>query len=245
MLSSATHDRLLHGVGRRVGEVRRKAGLTQEQLGARIGTTMKNVQRIEGGRQNLTLATLARLAHALGAAVDELVAAAPSSPARASGIGALPVVPGPLEGGMPSRVPILSPEVAGGPFAREGQLIDVMGWTLVPRPGLEGRAFICQVRGASMEPVVPDGSFNLFRRGPAPVEPGRLLLLETRAIGEGTGGLTLKRVAAVEKTRQGARVRLESFGAAKALTVDIKSADDLRVVGEWLGVVGLALSSAD
>ena len=39
------------------------------------------------------------------------------------------------------------------------------------------------------------------------------------------------------------RVRLDSFTAAKPIVVELKGEDQLRVVGEWLGVLALALSS--
>jgi len=65
------HDRLLENVGRRIRELRVKAGLTQAEVAERFGTTVPNYQRIEHGLQNLTLRTIARLAVVLDARVAE------------------------------------------------------------------------------------------------------------------------------------------------------------------------------
>ncbi len=59
-------------VGERLRAARRAAGLTLEDLRSR-GISPKYYQRAEGGRANLTLDSLARLADALGVAVDDLV----------------------------------------------------------------------------------------------------------------------------------------------------------------------------
>jgi transcriptional regulator with XRE-family HTH domain len=60
-------------VTRRIAEVRRSRGLTQDQLAEAMGTATRNVQRLEAG-QNLTLHTLSRIASALGVSPSELLA---------------------------------------------------------------------------------------------------------------------------------------------------------------------------
>jgi len=62
-------DRLVQDVGRRVAELRRERGLTQEALATRLRATMQWVQQIEYGA-NLTLYSLARVANALDVALD-------------------------------------------------------------------------------------------------------------------------------------------------------------------------------
>jgi transcriptional regulator with XRE-family HTH domain len=62
-------------VARRVAELRRAKGLTQDQLAEALGTATRNVQRIEAG-QNLTLFTIARIAAVLGVEPEGLVAGA-------------------------------------------------------------------------------------------------------------------------------------------------------------------------
>jgi transcriptional regulator with XRE-family HTH domain len=58
-------DRLQEHVGRRVAELRAEIGLTQEQLAERAEVTTRYVQSIEGGHENLGLATIAKLATVL------------------------------------------------------------------------------------------------------------------------------------------------------------------------------------
>lgn len=84
-----SEEKLLRAVGRRVAELRRARGETQEQFAARYRTSVKYIQAIEGGRENLTLLTLRDLALTLGVPVAELLVppatltAAPGRPPKA------------------------------------------------------------------------------------------------------------------------------------------------------------------
>jgi transcriptional regulator with XRE-family HTH domain len=51
--------------GKRLREVRKKAGLTQETLGQRVGLTRTSITNIEAGRQPVNLELLYRLAAAV------------------------------------------------------------------------------------------------------------------------------------------------------------------------------------
>jgi transcriptional regulator with XRE-family HTH domain len=59
-------------VTRRIAEIRRARGMTQEEVAVALRTATRNVQRIEAG-QNLTLHTLARLAAVLGVRPEEII----------------------------------------------------------------------------------------------------------------------------------------------------------------------------
>jgi HTH-type transcriptional regulator/antitoxin HipB len=61
----ARSDDLVQRVARKIAEVRAASGMTQEALAARLDIATKNVQRLESGRQNLTLKTIERVADAL------------------------------------------------------------------------------------------------------------------------------------------------------------------------------------
>lgn len=65
-------DRALKDVGRRLAELRRERGWTQEELAERLGLQTNNLQRIELGMQNLTVRSLVRLSNGLGVALGEL-----------------------------------------------------------------------------------------------------------------------------------------------------------------------------
>lgn len=59
-------EKVIEQVGRRIGELRAKAGLTQAEVAEILPTTLSNYQRIEHGLQNLTIRTLVKIAGALG-----------------------------------------------------------------------------------------------------------------------------------------------------------------------------------
>lgn len=62
-------DAVLKNVGLRIAELREQRGLTQADLAGEIGVEPRNAQRYEAG-VNLTLATLVRIANALGVAPE-------------------------------------------------------------------------------------------------------------------------------------------------------------------------------
>ena len=63
---------VLREVGRRVAELRQGQGLTQEALAEQLGFTVKYLQRVEAGRENLTIRSLVRFADVLGVDLPEL-----------------------------------------------------------------------------------------------------------------------------------------------------------------------------
>lgn len=62
----------MRSVGRRVAELREARDVTQQQLADSLDVTMRYVQSVEGGEQNLTLRSLANLAAVLRAPVAAL-----------------------------------------------------------------------------------------------------------------------------------------------------------------------------
>lgn len=64
-------------VGRRVREARAERGLTLDQLAGRSGVSRRMVVNVESGSSNASIATLLRLATALGVTLADLVADAP------------------------------------------------------------------------------------------------------------------------------------------------------------------------
>lgn len=65
-------EQVIKDVGRKLAELRSRAGLTQEQFAEQLGMAPNNLQRIELGMQNLTMRTLVRLANAMGIPVAHL-----------------------------------------------------------------------------------------------------------------------------------------------------------------------------
>lgn len=67
-----TPAEVLRDVGRRVSELRVTQGLTQEALSERLGVNLQYLQRIEAGRENLTIRSIVHLAVTLGVRIATL-----------------------------------------------------------------------------------------------------------------------------------------------------------------------------
>lgn len=57
-------------IGRKIASMRQEAGLSQAELGKKCGLERFHISRIESGRHNVGLDTLAALAMALGKTLD-------------------------------------------------------------------------------------------------------------------------------------------------------------------------------
>lgn len=66
-------DRIIRNVGRRLAELRRSKGWTQEEVAESLEIASRNYQELERGVQNLTLRTMVRLAHLFDVSVVELL----------------------------------------------------------------------------------------------------------------------------------------------------------------------------
>lgn len=66
-------EQVLRDIGRRVAELRMKQGMTQERFAeAVLGVSLKYLQAVEAGRENLTVISLVKLANLANANVAEL-----------------------------------------------------------------------------------------------------------------------------------------------------------------------------
>jgi transcriptional regulator with XRE-family HTH domain len=72
-MAARRREELLMNVGRRVGEIRAERGLTQEQLAESLDVTLRHLQAVEGGSENLTVKTLGRIASALNVDIADLL----------------------------------------------------------------------------------------------------------------------------------------------------------------------------
>lgn len=63
---------LMKAFGKRIAELRRKRGMTQEQLAAKIDTHVTTIAFIEGGTKFVRLTTLRKLAQALDVEIKQL-----------------------------------------------------------------------------------------------------------------------------------------------------------------------------
>lgn len=71
--NSATYADLKQRIGSAVRALRASRGLTQEEAAARCDMAVQLIQRIEAGKTNLTLTTIARVCEGLGVDARELL----------------------------------------------------------------------------------------------------------------------------------------------------------------------------
>lgn len=207
---------LVASVARRIKELRLARGLTQDALAEALGIATKNAQRIEAGRQNLTLKTLQQIATILDVEPYELLRAAGSPVLSDAGrsleraLAALSarghqVIPA---GGKPpaGACPVLTLEAAASRFG-EAKEVAVSSWIKLKgmrASQVEGR-FVAMVVGTSMVPTIPARALCLFRAPVVGPIEGRIVLAQWRddADPDSAGGYVVKRVGKVEGRSDG------------------------------------------
>ncbi len=73
MLRTVMNEALNKRVGKKIKQARQKRGLTQEALARQAGFSLGYLARLEIGRHEPPLSTLARLAKILGVKIGQLV----------------------------------------------------------------------------------------------------------------------------------------------------------------------------
>ena len=77
-----------------------------------------------------------------------------------------------------THLPRYSLQVAAGPFL-ENREVGEIDWVETPEDlRVDKDMFVAQIAGRSMEPLIPDGSLCVFRRGVQGSREGRLVLVE-------------------------------------------------------------------
>ena len=115
-----------------------------------------------------------------------------------------------------------------------------IGWTEVPGVTLKPGMFVARVTGRSMEPLIADGSWCLFRPCPAGSREGRIVLvqLSTVSAGENGGRFTVKKYRS-EKTVTAdgwrhERIQLLPVNPEFApIEIEPEDATDIVIVGEF------------
>lgn len=177
------------------------------------------------------------------AALEKHAAAAPALPfARVES-------PSPAER-WKTCVPLVTLKAAAGGFSEEQAqaelpLSEDIEWvTFESSHRFSEGMFVAHVRGKSMEPKIPDGSWCLFRPAPQGSRNGRILLVASREIQdpEHTGRYTLKAYES-EKAASGdswkhTRITLKPLNPDfEPIVLTPESEDSVRVVAEFLGLL--------
>jgi SOS-response transcriptional repressor LexA len=137
-----------------------------------------------------------------------------------------------------THLPRYSLEVAAGPFL-ENRVIEEEAWEEAP-PSLRltPEMFVARIAGRSMEPLIPDQSLCVFRRGVTGSRQGRLVLVEAVDQG-GNDRYTVKRYRSEKRENDGGewshqRIRLEPLNPAfDAWDLDPQE-DRYRILAEFV-----------
>ncbi len=108
--------------------------------------------------------------------------------------------------------------------------------------------FVARVVGRSMEPVIPDGAYCLFRRVPLPSSPDRAVLVRHGgAANPETGGqYTVKRYRERKGPNGETQVVLEPANAAFApIVITSPDLDDVSVIAEVVEILGMSNDTLD
>jgi hypothetical protein len=147
-------------------------------------------------------------------------------------------------------LPLYDLEAAASEFGPSAAA-DCLGW--IPTPtGVKGdeRFFVSQVIGKSMEPLIPDGSYCVFRRDVAGSRGGKVLLVQHRGISdpETGGSYTVKEYRSLKVEAPGSdedpswhhtAIRLVPRNRDfHAIWINPDQVDDVRVIAEFVGVIG-------
>jgi hypothetical protein len=141
-------------------------------------------------------------------------------------------------------LPVYSLEAAVGYFG-EGEPVESLGYVRAPR-GLHVREglFVVRIRGRSMEPRIPDGSYAVFRAPVVGSRQGKIVLAQQRGYHDpDTGGsYTVKRYesakTASEDSWRHTMIRLVPENPEyEPIEIPADSADDLAIIAEFVTVM--------
>jgi len=226
---------LMQRVASRVAHMRASAGHTQEAFASALGIATKNLQRLEGGKQNLTLGTLSRIALLLGVDVLDFLKVAPEGPSRrvsAAWTGDLVETGATLtEAEEPGSIPATTLRAAGVALAA-GKAIEAKAHVQLPgRRAAEKGAFLVRVVGSAMDPKLPDGSWCLFRAPAAKPAWGHVVLA---AVNSGDSGPTFV-IRQIDKKGARGGVTLSALVPGYP-TLELRS-DEVHVLADFVRIV--------
>ena len=140
-----------------------------------------------------------------------------------------------------THLPRYSLQVAAGPFL-ENREVTEEDWIETPEGlRLEQGMFVAEIAGRSMEPLIPDGSLCVFRRGVTGSREGRLVLVENLEVA-GNNRYTVKRYRSEKSAGEGGwkheRIRLESLNPDYPSWDLDPEEEKYRIIAEFISVLG-------
>lgn len=134
----------MKNTGEMIKHYRKKLGLTQEELGNYVGVQKSAIAKYENGRiENLKRSTIEKLSELFGILPSELLGISATSNVMTNTTNVIGVVP------------------AGTPLEA---IEDIIGEIEYPSRFANKEVFALQIKGDSMNKVLPDGCIGLFEK---------------------------------------------------------------------------------
>lgn len=141
---SLEYNLVMKNTGEMIKYYRKKLGLTQEELGNYVGVQKSAIAKYENGRiENLKRSTIEKLSELFGILPSELLGISATSNVMTNTTNVIGVVP--------AGVPLEAIE-------------DIIGEIEYPSRFEDKEVFALQIKGDSMNKVLPDGSIGLFEK---------------------------------------------------------------------------------
>ncbi len=137
-----------------------------------------------------------------------------------------------------THLPVYTLQAAATRFGEDSEVAE-SGWRRVSGLKLAEGMFIAQVVGRSMEPLIPDGSFCVFRTPVVGSRQGKRLLIEQLGATDSSARYTVKRYTSVktqsEESWEHTQIRLEPLNP-EFPAFDLEDGT-FRVMGEFVRVL--------
>lgn len=142
-------------------------------------------------------------------------------------------------------LPLYSLKAAAGYFG-EGEAVEPEGWIEPDGVGrLDERMFVCRATGRSMEPIIGDGDYVVFRAKPTGSRQGKIVLAQYRgpADPETGGSFTVKRYSSRKTTGEDGAWRHEvvtlspTNPAYEPIILNPVEEDQVKVLAEFVTVL--------
>ncbi|MDC1107241.1 DUF2075 domain-containing protein [Prolixibacteraceae bacterium] len=143
-----------------------------------------------------------------------------------------------------NRIPLYNLRAAAGPFS-EVQQIDELDWVMPPSNISNcNSVFVCQVVGESMNKIIPNGSYCLFKKCEAGSRNGKIVLAESFDVQFDDGAYTVKEYESIkwqgDTSWEHEKIILKPRSTDTSFEDIILTGEDLtsfHVVGEFVQVL--------
>jgi hypothetical protein len=147
----------------------------------------------------------------------------------------------PTEDQFTKCLPVYSLAAAAGGFSGE-HAVRSLGWVEVRDRHLSKDMFVARVKGKSMEPIIPDNSWCIFRTHPGGSRVGNIVLVQCNSIAdpETSGRFTVKRYHSEKEmfddgTWRHKQITLTPANPAfQPILLENVEADSFRDLAEWV-----------